>query len=72
MGLPWAELLAALRAAGRAMPVKDSLIAATALSAGLTVVTLNRRDFEVPGSPSSIQRGEATDRPLLAHFVLAK
>ncbi len=45
-GLSWAELLAQLRARGRAMPVKDSLIAATALRHGLTVVTHNRADFE--------------------------
>jgi predicted nucleic acid-binding protein len=44
-GLRWAELLAHLRAAGRAMPIKDSLIAATALVHGLTVVTRNRADF---------------------------
>lgn len=45
-GLRWAELLATLRASGRAMPVKDSLIAATALVHGLTVATRNRTDFE--------------------------
>jgi len=45
-GLRWAELLATLRASGRAMPVKDSLIAATALSHDLAIATLNRRDFE--------------------------
>ena len=45
-GLRWAELLAVLRASGRAMPVKDSLIAATALVHGLTVATRNRADFE--------------------------
>lgn len=48
-GLRWAELLAALRASGRAMPVKDSLIAATALSHNLAVATLNRRDFDAAG-----------------------
>ena len=48
-GLRWAELLAALRAAGRAMPIKDSLIATTALVHGLTVTTRNRRDFEHAG-----------------------
>lgn len=49
VGLRWAELLAALRAAGRAMPIKDSLIAATALSHDLAVATLNRRDFDAAG-----------------------
>jgi toxin FitB len=48
-GLRWAQLLAHLRAAGRAMPIKDSLIAATALVHGLTVVTRNRADFENAG-----------------------
>ena len=45
-GLRWAELLAGLRSCWRSMPVKDSLIAATALAPGLVVVTGNRRDFE--------------------------
>jgi predicted nucleic acid-binding protein len=48
-GLRWAQLLAALRAAGRAMPIKDSLIAATALVHGLIVVTRNRADFDKAG-----------------------
>ena len=48
-GLRWAQLLAGLRATGRAMPIKDSLIAATALVHGLTVVTRNRVDFERAG-----------------------
>ncbi|MGH6900588.1 MAG: type II toxin-antitoxin system VapC family toxin [Geminicoccaceae bacterium] len=48
-GLKWAQLLARLRAAGRAMPIKDSLMAATALVHGLTVVTRNRSDFEKAG-----------------------
>lgn len=48
-GLRWAELLAVLRASGRAMPIKDSLIAATALVHGLTVVTRNRADFVKAG-----------------------
>jgi predicted nucleic acid-binding protein len=45
-GLRWVQLLASLRTAGRAMPIKDSLIAATALVHDLTVVTRNRVDFE--------------------------
>jgi predicted nucleic acid-binding protein len=48
-GLRWAALLAELRASGRSMPIKDSLIAATALVHGLAVVTRNRRDFEKAG-----------------------
>jgi predicted nucleic acid-binding protein len=48
-GLRWARLLADLRAQGRSMPIKDSLIAATALVHGLAVVTRNRRDFEPAG-----------------------
>jgi predicted nucleic acid-binding protein len=50
-GLRWAELLARLRATGRAMPVKDSLIAATALANRLTVATRNVTDFEKAGCP---------------------
>ena len=38
-GLRWGELLAGLCRCGRSMPVKDSLIAATALAHGLVVVT---------------------------------
>jgi predicted nucleic acid-binding protein len=49
VGLRWAQLLAELRASGRSMPIKDSLIAATALVHGLTVVTRNRRDFVKAG-----------------------
>lgn len=49
LGLRWAQLLADLRAAGRAMPIKDSLIAATALFHGLTVATRNQRDFANAG-----------------------
>ena len=44
-GLKWAELLASLRTTGKAMPIKDSLIAATALVHGLAVATRNRADF---------------------------
>jgi predicted nucleic acid-binding protein len=48
-GLRWAELVASLRRSGRSMPVKDSLIAATALVHGLAVVTRNASDFEPAG-----------------------
>lgn len=48
-GLRWASLLARLRTSGRAMPIKDSLIAATALVHDLVVATRNRADFEKAG-----------------------
>ena len=44
-GLKWAELLARLRTIGKAMPIKDSLIAATAVVHGLAVATRDRADF---------------------------
>lgn len=44
-GLRWAALLASLRDKGQAMPIKDSLIAASALTHDLTVVTRNVADF---------------------------
>ena len=50
-GLRWARLLADLRHAGQTMPVKDSLVAATALAHGLTVVTRQVRDFAKAGVP---------------------
>ncbi len=48
-GLRWAELLADLRSIGKPMPIKDSFIAATALTHGLPLATRNRRDFEASG-----------------------
>ena len=45
----WARLLARLKKKGRAMPIKDSLIAATALTHGLTVATRNTADFRNAG-----------------------
>ncbi len=49
VGMTWSALLASLRASGRAMPIKDSLIAASALTRDLAVVTRNRSDFEKAG-----------------------
>jgi len=48
-GLRWAELLADLRRSGWAMPIKDSLIAASALVHRLTVATRNVEDFTKAG-----------------------
>lgn len=48
-GLVWAELIARLRRTGKAMPVKDSLIAATAITCNLAVATRNRQDFQKAG-----------------------
>jgi toxin FitB len=48
-GLEWAALLARLRRAGKAMPVKDSFISATAAVHGLAVATRNRADFANAG-----------------------
>jgi len=48
-GRIWAELLARLRKTGKAMPIKDSLIAATAIVHGLAVATRNRIDFAKAG-----------------------
>ena len=48
-GLKWAELLARLRATGKAIPVKDSLIAATAAIHKLAIATRNRADFANAG-----------------------
>jgi toxin FitB len=45
----WATLLASLKRKGHAMPIKDSLIAATALQHGLTVATRNTSDYRYTG-----------------------
>ncbi len=47
----WAKLLADLKRKGRAMPIKDSLIAASAKQHGLTVATGNTADFRHAGVP---------------------
>jgi hypothetical protein len=54
--LKWAELLARLRKTGKTMPIKDSLIAATAIVHGLAVATRNRIDFAKAGCTFSIIR----------------
>lgn len=48
-GLRWAKLLADLRTGGQAMPIKDSMIAATALVHGLAMATRNQKDFKKAG-----------------------
>ncbi len=44
-GLTWARLLATLKSSGQTMPIKDSMIAATALTHDLTIATGNEGDF---------------------------
>lgn len=45
----WARLLVRMKKKGQAMPIKDSLIAATALAHGLNVATRNTHDFRNAG-----------------------
>lgn len=45
----WAKLLADLKRKGKSMPIKESLIAATAKQHGLTVATRNIADFRYAG-----------------------
>jgi predicted nucleic acid-binding protein len=47
--LRWAELLATLRTKGITMPLKDSMIASSALAHGLAVATRNVVDFKKAG-----------------------
>ena len=47
----WARLLADLKRKGKAMPIKDSLIAASAKQHGLAVATRNTTDFRHAGVP---------------------
>ena len=43
--MEWAHLLAELKTKGRAMPIKDSLIAASARQHLLSIATRNTKDF---------------------------
>ncbi len=69
----WARLVVELRRRGRAMPLIDSMIAASAHARGLMVVTRNLRDFEPAGlelvnpfaesdPPGSVQEPASTYR----------
>ena len=49
VGDRWAELVSQGVRSGRPLPAIDSLIAATALTHGLIVVTRNTKDFEMAG-----------------------
>jgi predicted nucleic acid-binding protein len=50
VGLRWASLIAELNGRGVEIPLLDGMIAATALTHDLTVVTRNTRDFERAGA----------------------
>lgn len=47
----WAEMLDKMERLGRKIPVKDSLIAASALQFGLTIATRNISHFSLVGVP---------------------
>jgi predicted nucleic acid-binding protein len=49
VSLRWARLVVQLKRKGQSLPLLDSMIAATALHHGLTVVTHNTRDFQRAG-----------------------
>ena len=50
VAMRWASLVAQGARIGRPLPTVDSLIAATALSHGLTIVTRNAKDFDGIGA----------------------
>jgi predicted nucleic acid-binding protein len=47
----WAQIQASCEQAGRLLPLMDSLLAATALTHGLTLVTRNTADFKAVRVP---------------------
>ena len=49
VSLRWARMVSQLKRKGQSLPLLDSMIAATALHHGLTVVTRDTRDFQRTG-----------------------
>ena len=50
VSLRWARMVSQLKRKGQSLPLLASMIAATALHHGLTVVTRNTRDFQRTGA----------------------
>ena len=67
-GVKWAELLARLRTAGKAMPIKDSLIAATALG-GMNLSDAKRlKELETEKHPTQEAPGGVAQQRIAPHL----
>jgi predicted nucleic acid-binding protein len=70
VAMRWASLVAQGSRTGRPLPTVDSLIAATALAHGLTIVTRNTKDFEGIGAMTlnPLESGMKNESRVLRQF----